>query len=1037
MAFVLVQHLSPPHKSILPELVQRYTAMPVSLVTDGIQVQPNCVYVIPPGRNLAFDNGRLNLLTPEQETGGHLTIDFFFRTLAQEQGERAIGIVLSGSGSDGSQGLKNIKAEGGLAIAQDPDTAAFPDMPRNAIASLDVDYVLPPQKMGSLLLKYVRHQAPVTYKQNESSGAISNATLQSLYQLIRNRTGHDLSLYKQNTIWRRIDRRMKINQVKNLDEYTRYLQKNPEETDALFRELLINVTSFFRDPEYFAALAEKVIHPLLISKIAENLPLRVWVAACSTGEEAYSIAILIQEQMEALNGNCKVQIYATDLAEDTVTTARLGIYSESIRESVSAERLERFFNKEDHVYQIKKTIRDLVVFAPQNLISDPPFSKIDLISCRNLLIYLMPELQKQLFSLFHYALNPKGVLFLGNSESISNVNDLFAVIDRKHKIFERKEVKNSQRRPAVTQFVPPPVFVPHSSDTEFRNPAVQLQKWLEKTLLEYYTPSCVIVDGKYNIQFIHGHTGKYLEPAQGETSTNLLDMAREGLKTDLLSTIHRSMSRHEMVKQTGIKIKTNGDQQLINLTVRPVEEVPELTGLFLVVFEESRTVLAEGDKKEPGKTAPDRRIAEFEQALKDKEEYLQSIIDEVEATNLDLKGTNEELLSSNEELQSTNEELETSKEELQSVNEELTTVNTELQKKNEELDRLNNDMYNLLSSTEIGTIFLDLDLKIRRFTPSANRIYNFMATDIGRPIGHFVSNLEYDHLAEDIQQVVNSLVPKAIEIQAKHGAWYLVNIKPYRTLENVIDGVVVTFVDVSAQKRSDELRRMGTIIRDSNDAITLQDSNGKFLSWNRGATQMYGWSEAEAIKMNSFDLIPEDMREESRTLYQRLLRGELIRSFETKRISRNGRILDVWMTLTTIADDSNHPIGIATTERDITDRKRATQRLSYENRALLAVTQFYQDLLESPRTQSLADVACRILVEKSEYRLAWFGQVQPNKPIEPDICIGREEGELEPSEAGWVLQMPGRKAVENALRSRRPVVIRHIQTELDPGSMAG
>jgi two-component system, chemotaxis family, CheB/CheR fusion protein len=923
IAFILVQHLSPPHKSILPEILQRYTAMTVSQVTDGIPVQPNCVYVIPPGVDMALRDGHLQLLKPELARGVRLPINFFFLSLAEDLHERAIGIVLSGSGSDGSLGLKGIKAEGGLTLAQAPDTAAYGDMPKNAIAAHAVDFILPPDKMGELILKVIQHQVLTGFEPAEPSLLIPGDSMQQLFSLLRAKTGHDFSLYKQNTIQRRIERRIKVTLSKNLNAYIDYLHDHPEEIEALFREMLIHVTHFFRDPDAFQALVEKVVRPLLTLKQASHVGLRVWVAGCSTGEEAFTLAIAIQEQLEALKIDCPVHIFGTDLDEEAVQVARLGLYPPSISEDVSEERLARFFTLEEGDYQVKKAIRDKVVFATQSVVSDPPFSKMDLISCRNLLIYLEPVLQNQLFPMFHYALNPDGILFLGNSESIGGFSSLFTTLDRKQKIFRRKEVPNPQRYyPRIPAYQDEPQ--PPAPGIEIKPPTPsKLREWTEKSLLENHAPACVIVDDKHNVLFIHGHTGKYLEPVPGEASANLLMMARPGLKAELAYALHTAAVRGEMVRKWGVLVKTDAGDQPINLTVRPIRESPQWQGFVQVVIEDVPANVFRPVQPGAGEKASNRRITALKQELKDKDAYLQTVIDELEIMNQDLKSSNEELQSTNEEMQSANEELETTKEELQSINEELATINTELQKKNEELSWANNDLFNLLAALEIGTLFLDLDLKIRRFTPTLRPIYNLLPSDAGRPIGNFVSQLGYDHLVEDIQQVLETLVPKAFEVRAKDHTWYLVSIKPYRTLENVIDGVVITFVNITQQKKDDQLRRMGTILQDSNDAITLQGFSGKILAWNRGATQMYGWNEAEALSMNSLDLIPEDKRAEARSVFERLAQGEAIRSFETQRVTRDGHSLDVWMTLTALVDEANRPVGIATTERDITGRKRS------------------------------------------------------------------------------------------------------------------
>jgi two-component system, chemotaxis family, CheB/CheR fusion protein len=1031
LAYVVVQHLSKNQKSILPEIIQRYTQLPVKQATDGVKVLPDHVYIIPPGSHLALEDGNLQLMKPEEGKGYRLPIDRFFRSLAQVQGPRAIGIVLSGTLSDGSLGVSYIKAEQGLTIAQDPETAEYGDMPRNAIATKDIDFVLPPEKMGEMIQKYIQHQPLKEYKTGKEVFPVPQESLQQIYVLIRSHTGHDFSQYKKNTVLRRIERRMRVCMVSDLPGYFEYIQDHPEEIEALVQELLINVTHFFRDLEAYQALSTKAIRPLIQQKQASHEPLRVWVAGCSSGEEAYSLAILIQEQIESLMVDSQYQIFATDIDEDSIAIARKGFYADGSIENVSQERLRRFFYKEDNGYQISKGIRDRVIFSTQNVITDPPFSRIDLLCCRNLLIYLEAELQKQLLQRFHYSLNPDGFLFLGNSESIGKADDLFEVLDRKQKIYQRKEGQFTDR---IEHKPSPPQHKQYKSaepETDQKRPKSKvLREWVEKELLGSHTPACVITDKKHTILYIHGRTGKYLEPRPGEPNNNLVLMAREGLKTHLATALYTAATTGQAVRQAGIQVRTNGGYQPVNLTIKQVPELPGYSDLLMVVFEEVMTV--------PGQARPasyedqpiDESVAQLERSLNEKDEYLNSIIDELEKTNQDLKSANEELQSYNEEMQSTNEELETSKEELQSINEELTTINTELQTKNEELTRTNNDIHNLLDSTEIATILLDMGLCIRRFTPPVQQIYNLLPTDTGRSISHFESRLDYERLIEDIQEVINTLSPSTIEAQTRDGRWYLINIKPYRTVERVVDGAVVTFVDISQQKQTEQLRRMATILRDSNDAITVQDLNGQILDWNRGAAQMYGWSEAEALEMNVLDVTPEHKHQETLDLYKSLERGETIRSYETQRMRRDGRLIDVWMTLTALVDEANRPVGVASTERDITERKQTQQMLVFEKRSLLAFNRWYKSLLEQPGEEALLDAACHHLVEAG-YRGVWIGKTQKDSAQTLDMLAwSAAEVDGETGQKLQVLVENSYQATQRALHSRRPVVTNNIQKDL-------
>lgn len=822
MAFVLVQHLSPDHKSILSDLVKRYTHMHVYEVEDGMEVKPNCAYIIPPNRDMAFLNGTLQLLEPIVRRGLRLPIDFFFRSLAQDQHERAICIVLSGTGSDGTLGVRAVKGEGGMVMAQNPDSTEYDGMPRSAIATGLVDYVLLPAEMPAQLIAYVAHAFEKRIRPASVPKPAAMNTLKKICVLLRVQLGHDFSQYKENTIVRRIERRMAIRQIDRADDYLHYLQKEPEEVEALFRDLLIGVTSFFRDPEAFAALQTQVIPRLFAGKTAGGL-VRTWVCGCSTGEEAYAIAILLQEYLETLKQTFKVQIFATDIDRQAIEQARSGIFPASIAADVSPERLAHFFlqDTDSGVYRIQKAIRDLVIFSEQDVVQDPPFSKLDLISCRNLLIYLNGDLQKKLIPLFHYALNPAGVLFLGTSETVGEFNTMFTSLDRKWKIYTRLEDVGGASYPVPSTIVRnvatgelPSRLLQEDSHSEGKS---NLRRLTELTLLEQYAQAAVLVNGRGEILYIYGRTGKYLEPAPGDVGLNILSMAREGLRRELTIALHKVVSQQQPVRYLGLLVRTNGDCITANLTVRPVvsDSGGRITSdLFLVILEEVPPVVLE----KPGQATTttegtaamkvDGRIAMFEKELREKEEYLQATIEELETSNEELKSTNEELQSVNEELQSTNEELETSKEEMQSVNEELATVNAELQNKVADLSQANNDMNNLLAGTGIGTIFVDMQLRISRFTPAATQLINLIQADIGRPIEHIVSNLVgYNRLVEDVKTVLDSLVPQEKEVQNKTGAWYLMRLRPYRTLENVIEGAVITFTDITDRRRIEEALR--------------------------------------------------------------------------------------------------------------------------------------------------------------------------------------------------------------------------------------
>jgi two-component system CheB/CheR fusion protein len=935
MAFVLVQHLAPDHKSILTELVKRYTRMQVFEVEDGMVVQPNCAYIIPPNHDMAFLNGTLQLLEPSSPRGHRLPIDFFFRSLAQDQRERAVCIVLSGTGSDGTLGVRAVKGEGGMAMAQNPESTEYDGMPRSAIATGLVDYVLPPAEMPAQLIAYVAHAFGNMPRLVFPPPPHAESMLKKVFLLLRAQTNHDFSRYKQNTIVRRIERRMAVHQIGELDGYIKYLQQTPAEVEALFRDLLIGVTSFFRDPEAFAALEEQAIPRLFAGKVAGAV-IRVWVPGCSTGEEAYSIAILLQEHLEKLKQNLKVQVFATDIDRRAIDTARAGLYPASIVADVSPERLARFFAKEPDgsAYRIHEGIRDLLVFSEQDVIKDPPFSKIGLISCRNLLIYMGGDLQKKLIPLFHYALNPGGVLFLGTSESVGEYTDLFGMLDRKAKLYQRKEEIHAVRRLAMGMYLPPLTdggAAPRPAGKTPGDSKVSLRELTEQALLQQVAPAGALVNGRGDILYLHGRTGRYLEPAPGEAGVNnILKMAREGLRRDLTAALHKAAGTKGMVCHPDLRVKTNGGFTTVNLTIHPVATgpaAPPEAPLYLVVLEEA-PVLDPLSSDQPTVVSDqssdtDAHIAALTQELRNKEEYLQSAIEELETSNEELKSSNEEMQSVNEELQSTNEELETSKEELQSVNEELATVNNELQTKVVDLSRANNDMSNLMAGTGIGTIFVDHLLRIQRFTPAVTQVINLIGTDVGRPVGHIVSNLVgYDRLVADVQTVLDTLVPTEIEVQSQAGVWYSLRIRPYRTLDNVIEGAVITFVDVTETKRlqamlhdSAAARRLAVVVRDARDAIMVWDLAGRILAWNPAAERRYGWSEAEALTMNIRDLIPENLREEAIERTNKLGRAEILEPFRTERITRDGRTVVVWVTVTGLVNPAGEVYAVAATER--------------------------------------------------------------------------------------------------------------------------
>jgi two-component system CheB/CheR fusion protein len=921
MAFVLVPHLDPTHVSLMPELIQKSSRMEVLPVKDGTKVKVNSVSIVPPNHSLAILNGTLQLLDPPKTPGPRMPIDYFFRSLGEDQGEKAICIILSGMGSDGTLGLRTIKGEGGMAMVQAPDSAKYDSMPRSAIKTDLVDYVLFPEKMPEQLIAYAKH-ATKKLASKLTGGKVPDA-LQKIFILLRTHTGHDFSSYKQNTICRRVERRMDVHQINKISNYVRYLQENSVEVETLFKELLIGVTNFFRDKEAFEALKEKALAQIIKGK-PNDYTIRVWVPACSTGEEAYSIAILLRECIEQLKKPMGVQVFATDIDTSAIETARAGTYPASISGDVSPDRLKRYFKSEDNVCTVKKDIRETLIFAPQDIIKDPPFTKLDLICCRNLLIYLESELQKRLLPLFHYSLKPDGILFLGSSETIGGFTDLFGAVDKKWKIYRRKEAVPGGHIGARFPVTPQTdkVYEPD----EKRPPELTVAQLAQKSLLAQYAPPSVMINERGEILYIHGRTGKYLEPAPGEARLSIYQMAREGLKFEIPSAIRKATTQKKEVTYKGMEVKGNGVTRMVNLTVRPMLEANAPPGAMMVVFEDVTPAIKERPPKKKGtpKKKADEKAEALGKELHYTKESLQTTIEELETSNEELKTTNEELQSTNEELQSTNEELETSKEEQQSMNEELTTVNTELQSKIDELSRANDDLKNLLEAIEVPTIFLDNDLFIKRFTSDSKRLINLIQTDIGRPIGDIASKIEDITISEMAKAVLKDLVYREREVRTRDGFHFLMRIAPYRTTENVIDGVVITFMDITKEKELEERehrlaaeRRLAAVIQDSNDAVTLQDFEGHILDWNKGAERMYGYSKAEALNMNIRDISPKGKEKETLELIKRIKEGEDITSFKTKRKTKDGKILDVWLTVTKLVDTEGKPLQMATTERDL------------------------------------------------------------------------------------------------------------------------
>jgi len=801
MAYVIIQHLDPTQKGMLPELLQRITPMKVYQVADRMPAKVNSVYVIPPNKSMSILNGILHLFEPVETRGMRLPIDFFLRSLADDKQDLSIGVILSGMGSDGSTGLRAIKEKNGIVVVQDPADAKFDSMPRSAIDLVLADIIAPAHEIPVRILDFLK-QIPAI-RSDLNTEIKDKSSLEKIIILLRTYTGNDFSLYKKNTLYRRIERRMTVHKIDKIVTYVHFLQGNPKEVEILFKELLIGVTSFFRDSAVWVRLKE-MLFPEMFSAIQPGSVLRAWVPGCSTGEEAYSLAIVFREALEKVNqhGGTSLQIFATDIDPDAIEIARRGLYPANIAADMSIDRLSRYFIPTEEGYRIKTEIREMVVFAQHNVILHPPFTRIDILSCRNLLIYVDPELQKKLIGLFYYSINPDGIMMLGSSETPGNQNHLFTAVDSKLRIYKRTQ---SGHLPEYFDF---PSSFSRSKSSVPRNQltdtgSLNFQVLADRLLLDYYSPAGVLVNEYGDVIYIHGHTGKYLEPAAGKANMNIFAMLREGLRNELHHAFRRAVTNKETVVLHNLRVTNNGLSQVVNIDIKWIDKPELLYGTLMIIFTEVKEVAAIGPAlKSKGHSKDSSKEKEMEAELMRMREVMQNSLEEVQTSQEELRSTNEELQSTNEELQSTNEELTTSKEEMQSLNEELQTVNAELQAKVDDYSRVNNDMKNLLNSTEIATLFLDRELSIRRFTLQATKIFKLIKSDIGRPFTDQTSELNYPELADDAREVLRTLVFIQKEVPALDGRWFLVRIMPYRTFDDRIDGLVITFINISEHKRT-------------------------------------------------------------------------------------------------------------------------------------------------------------------------------------------------------------------------------------------
>jgi len=871
MAFIFLQHLDPKHHSALEEILSRTTRIPVTEVTDGLAVERRHVYVLPPNYDMTIRDGILRLSARTLTHGQHRPIDHFFVSMAEDCGDRSIAVILSGTASDGTSGCQAIKAVGGITLAQDEATAKYASMPKSAVEAGCVDFVLPPKAIAEELARIERHPyiTRVPLRPDQLLGPAAPSDIHALFAMLRENKGVDFTHYKQSTLQRRIKRRMVLNRVESLQDYLRLVKRDPKEIDELYRDILIHVTGFFRDPGAFEALRKEVFPALVKHRKPSEWPLRVWIPGCSTGEEAYSMAMALLEYMGPNNANISaaansraVQIFATDISEDVLDRARAGIYPESVVADLPPARLKRFFARVDKGYQVVQSVRETCIFAKQNIAKDPPFSGLDLISCRNLLIYLGPELQKRVIPTMHYGLKPGAYLMLGGAESLGVFSDYFSLVEKKYRIY-RKKTAGAR---LVTFFTGVDYSLRRRGDAKSPKMPVAglgIEKEVERELVNRFVPASIVVNSEMEIVQFRGKTGAYLEPAAGQPTFSLSKMAREGLLIDLRAAINTAKKENVAVRKEGVSIQSNGGTRDVNFEVIPIRAESTQERFYVVVFQEAipkaaakteskRLAAQEARKELPIARQKERLTREIRQLRG----QLQSLIEEHETTSEEFKTANEEVLSSNEELQSTNEELETAKEELQSTNEELTTVNEELNNRNLELSTANNDLLNVLANANIPVVIVNNDVRIRRFTPAAQTLLNLLPSDLGRYLGEIRPNLDLQSLEQVARHTIETTSLQETEVRDTAGVWYMMRARPYKTSENKVEGAVISFQDIDALKRVVEETRAyaDTLIETARESILILDANFRVLVANPAFYNSFQVSPAETVNRLIFEL---------------------------------------------------------------------------------------------------------------------------------------------------------------------------------------